>query len=383
MGKVKVMSVFGTRPEGIKMAPLVKALEACPQIESVVCVTAQHRQMLDQVLEAFDIKPHFDLDIMEKSQTIGLITSKVISGMQEVLEQSKPDIVLVHGDTTTSFAAGLAAFYARTRVGHVEAGLRSFDKFSPYPEEMNRILTGKLADIHFCPTAANADNLRAEGVTENIYLTGNTVIDALKTTVKTDYSFECEKLRDIDFDGKKVILLTAHRRENYGKPFENIMSAVKRIAQEHEEVIFTFPVHLSPYVTETARAFLAEVPNVIMTEPLGVFDMHNLMSRVYMVMTDSGGLQEEAPAMGKPVLVLRNETERPEAVTAGTVSVVGTDEEAIYKGAKELLSGGEVYYKMKKAVNPYGDGCACQRIVQDILYCFGKADAPAEGFSPS
>lgn len=381
MKKIKVMSVFGTRPEAIKMAPLVKELEATPEIESVVCVTAQHREMLDMVLTSFDIKPNFDLDIMSKSQTLYDVTSRTLNGLKTVFDTDKPDIVLVHGDTTTTFASALAAFYGGIRVGHVEAGLRSFDKTSPFPEEMNRLMTGRLADIHFAPTIANKTNLNNEGIESDVYITGNTVIDALKTTVKGDYRFECEALNDIDFDKTKVVLLTAHRRENYGEPMENIMSAVAELALKYNDALFVYPVHLSPYVRETATKYLSDLDNVLLIDPLGVFDMHNLMARVYMVMTDSGGLQEEAPALGKPVLVLRRETERPEAVAAGTVEIVGVDKVDIINSAERLFEDESHYNKMQRAVNPYGDGGACQRIVKDILYYFGMAEAPAPEFT--
>ncbi|MBQ5761011.1 MAG: UDP-N-acetylglucosamine 2-epimerase (non-hydrolyzing) [Clostridia bacterium] len=379
MNKIKVMLVFGTRPEAIKMCPLVKELEQIPEILPIVCVTGQHREMLDQVLQAFEITPDFDLNIMEKSQTLSSVTSKVLMGLREVFQKNRPDIVLVHGDTTTSFAAALAAFYDQIKVGHVEAGLRSFDKNSPYPEEMNRLLTGRLADLHFSPTPANKKNLDLEGVREHVYITGNTVIDALKTTVREDYVFACDALNHIDYT-KRVVLMTAHRRENYGNPMENIMQAVAQLAAERPDVTFVYPVHLSPYVQETAHKYLDGSPNVMLTEPLGVFDMHNIMSRVFMVMTDSGGLQEEAPALGKPVLVLRRETERPEAVLAGTVEIVGTGKDDILEHANRLFDDEAHYMHMKRAVNPYGDGDACGRIAQDLLYYFGAADAPAPEF---
>lgn len=380
MNKLKVMLVFGTRPEAIKMAPLVKELKKHENIECLVCVTGQHREMLDQVLSAFEVTPDFDLAIMEKSQTLYTVTAKALTGLKEVFDRNRPDIVLVHGDTTTTFASALAAFYDKIKVGHVEAGLRSFDKNSPYPEEMNRVLTGRLADIHFAPTAANADNLKNEGVTKDVYITGNTVIDALKTTVRDDYVFECDELNHIDYQNKKVILMTAHRRENYGLPMENIMSAVAELAQKKRDAVFVYPVHLSPYVRETASKYLSGLENVMLIEPLGVFDMHNLMDRVYMVMTDSGGLQEEAPALGKPVLVLRRETERPEAVAAGTVEIVGTEKRDIIESALRLFDDEAHYLKMKKAVNPYGDGEACRRICENLLYYFGMGDKPAESF---
>lgn len=380
MNKLKVMLIFGTRPEAIKMAPLVKELEKRENICPIVCVTGQHREMLDQVLSAFSVKPDFDLAIMEKSQTLYTVTAKALTGLKEVFDKDRPDIVLVHGDTTTTFAAALAAFYDKIKVGHVEAGLRSFDKNSPYPEEMNRQLTGRLADIHFAPTVANKNNLNNEGIKDHVYITGNTVIDALKTTVRSDYHFECDALNHIDYTGKKVVLMTAHRRENYGQPMENIMGAVRELAEKRQDAVFVYPVHLSPYVRETASKYLSNIDNVMLIEPLGVFDMHNLMDRVYMVMTDSGGLQEEAPALGKPVLVLRRETERPEAVAAGTVEVVGTEKQDIIDSAMRLFDDREHYLKMKRAVNPYGDGDACRRIADDLLYYFGMSDAPADSF---
>lgn len=379
--KRKVMSVFGTRPEANKMCPLVKELESREEIESLVCVTAQHREMLDQMLEAFDVHPQFDLDIMEKQQTLTTITSKATLGLEKVLQDVKPDIVLVHGDTTTTFAAALAAFYNHVAIGHVEAGLRSFDLQSPYPEEANRRLVGVIADVHFSPTVNNAENLRRENIQAPIFITGNTAIDALKLTVKEDYAFEEPALQQLDFAARKVIAITAHRRENYGQPMENIMAAFAYLAKNHPEVQLVYPVHLSPYVQEVAHRYLDGLENVLLVKPLGVTDMHNLLARSYMVMTDSGGLQEEAPALGKPVLVLRRETERPEAVAAGTVRVIGTEKDVIIAEAEELLSGGQRYQDMAHAVNPYGDGYACRRIVDDLLYFLGEKDAPAEDFS--
>ena len=380
MNRIKVMSVFGTRPEAIKMCPLVKALAGYPEIEPVVCVTGQHREMLDQVLAAFALRPDFDLDIMEKSQTLSSVTSKVLLGLREVFQKDRPDIVLVHGDTTTSFAAALAAFYDKIPVGHVEAGLRSFDKMSPYPEEMNRLLTGRLADIHFAPTPANAANLEREGVRSHVYVTGNTVIDAIHTTVRDDYVFDCDALNHIDYTGRRVVLMTAHRRENYGAPMEQIMQAVAQLARTRPDLLFVYPVHLSPYVQQTAHGYLDGIDNILLTEPLGVFDMHNLMGRVFMVMTDSGGLQEEAPALGKPVLVLRRETERPEAVQAGTVEIVGTAAGDILAHAGRLLDDDAHYLRMKRAVNPYGDGQASRRIAENLLFYFGRRAEPADPF---
>lgn len=379
--KRKVMSVFGTRPEANKMCPLVKELESREEIESLVCVTAQHREMLDQMLEAFDVHPQFDLDIMEKQQTLTTITSKATLGLEKVLQEVKPDIVLVHGDTTTTFAAALAAFYNHVAIGHVEAGLRSFDLQSPYPEEANRRLVGVLADVHFSPTVNNAENLRRENIQAPIFITGNTAIDALKLTVKEEYTFEEPALQQLDFAAQKVIAITAHRRENYGEPMENIMAAFAHLAKNHPDVQLVYPVHLSPYVQEVAHRYLDGLDNVLLVKPLGVTDMHNLLARSYMVMTDSGGLQEEAPALGKPVLVLRRETERPEAVAAGTVRVIGTDKDVIIAEAEELLTGGQRYQDMAHAVNPYGDGFACRRIVDDLLYFLGEKEIPAEDFS--
>ncbi len=378
--KRKVMSIFGTRPEANKMCPLVKELESREEIESLVCVTAQHREMLDQMLAAFDVHPRYDLNIMEKQQTLTTITSKAMLGLEQVFQQVKPDIVLVHGDTTTTFAAALAAFYNHVPIGHVEAGLRSFDIQSPYPEEANRRLVGVMADVHFSPTVNNAENLRRENIQAPIFITGNTAIDALKLTVKEMYTFENSQLQNLDFSARKVIAITAHRRENYGQPMENIMSAFAHIAKRHPEVQLVYPVHLSPYVQEVAHRHLDGLENVLLIEPLGVLDMHNLMARSYMVMTDSGGLQEEAPALGKPVLVLRRETERPEAVEAGTVRVIGTERDTIIAEAEELLLEGERYHAMAKAVNPYGDGFACRRIVDDLLYFLGEKEQPAANF---
>ncbi len=378
---VKVMSVFGTRPEAIKMAPLVKTLEKHPQIESVVCVTGQHREMLDQVLKIFDITPDFDLDIMEPKQTLVSITSRILTRLDEVLQKEKPDIVLVHGDTTTSMAAALCAFYHQIKVGHVEAGLRTFDKYSPFPEEMNRQLTGRMAELHFSPTVTNRKNLLRENISEDgIFITGNTVIDALRITVREDYVFHDETMRNLTWNDKKVILMTAHRRENLGEPMRQIFHAVKRIVEEHPDVEVVYPVHLNPAVREPANEILGGLSRVHLIPPVDVDDLHNAMHRSFLVMTDSGGLQEEAPSLGKPVLVLRNETERPEAVAAGTVKIAGTEEEQIVSLAKELLKGSEEYQKMSKAVNPYGDGRASERIAEAILYTFGETDVRPSDF---
>lgn len=370
--KIKVMVVFGTRPEAIKMCPLILKLREYDNIETVVCVTAQHRQMLDQVMKAFEIEPEYDLNVMKDKQTLTHITSAVLEGLYEVINKEKPDLVLVHGDTTTTFSAALAAFYCKTKVGHVEAGLRTYDKYSPYPEEMNRRLVTNIADLYFAPTQNNKANLLREMINEGeIYVTGNTVIDALKTTVKPDYKFTHPVLSKIDFS-KKIIFMTAHRRENLGEPLQNICNAVKEIANKFKDVEVVYPVHLNPAVQDVATKTLGEVKNVHLIEPLDVITTHNLINKSYMVMTDSGGIQEEAPSLGKPVLVLRTETERPEAVTAGTVKIVGTDKQTIIDEATKLLTDEKAYGEMSKAANPYGDGKASERIVNAILYYFGK-----------
>ena len=381
MNKLKVMPIFGTRPDAVKMAPLVKALEMHPEIEPVVCVTAQHRQMLDQVLYIFQIRPHHDLNIMQERQTLEQITTKALEGLADVFDRSRPDIVLVHGDTTTCFVAALAAFYRKIPVGHVEAGLRTHDIYSPYPEEMNRKLTGALSSLHFAPTAANRSNLLTEGVrADRIYVTGNTVIDALKTTVKKDYIFQNTALKKLDFKGRRTIAVTAHRRENLGEPLEQICLALRDIADRWEDVNIVYAVHLNPAVREVVFRVLGDRPRVHLIDPLDVEDMHNLMDRSYLVMTDSGGLQEEAPALGKPVLVLRRETERPEAVEAGTVRLAGTNRENIKALAAQLLDGKNEYAKMARAVNPYGDGSASERIVDAVLFEFGKTGRKPEEF---
>lgn len=382
MDKIKVMTVFGTRPEAIKMAPLVKALKACNEIDSQVCVTAQHRQMLDQVLEIFQIHPDYDLNIMQDRQTLVDITTRAIEGLYTVFSEAKPDIVLVHGDTTTTFAASLAAFYAKIKVGHVEAGLRTYDKYSPYPEEMNRKLTGAIADLHFAPTIANRNNLLKENVSDDIiYITGNTVIDALSSTVVKDYCFSDAFLKDFTFENKRVISVTAHRRENLGEPFENIFTALRKLADDLPDIEIIYPVHLNPVVREAANRILGNHERIYLIEPLNVQDMHNLMARSTLIMTDSGGLQEEAPSLGKPVLVLRNETERPEAIKAGTAKLVGTDRDNVYHEARLLLDDPSEYEKMARAVNPYGDGKASQRIVEALLYYFGITKSRPQTFT--
>ena len=381
MSKLKVMTIFGTRPEAIKMAPLVRELQSRPEIESYCCVTAQHRQMLDAVLDIFQIKPEFDLNIMEARQSLSTITSKCLLGLEKVFQELRPDLVLVHGDTSTTFAGALAAFYQQIAVGHVEAGLRTWDRYSPFPEELNRSMVGRLAELHFCPTEANRRNLAAEGIEKGVFITGNTVIDALATTVREDYRFSTGVLNALDYQGKKVIVVTCHRRENYGEPMRHIMSALRRLAVDcKDQVELVYPVHLSPVVQEAAHSHLDGLDNVHLVDPLTADEMHNLMARCYLVMTDSGGLQEEAPALGKPVLVLRRETERPEAVEAGTVRVAGTEEQDIVDLAAELIGSSEAYAKMARAVNPYGDGRACRRIADGILYHFGLTDRPPEAF---
>ena len=379
MRKIKVMSVFGTRPEAIKMAPLVKELARREEIEALVCLTGQHREMLDSVMEIFDLKADFDLDIMEKRQTLSTITTKTLLGMKKVFEENKPDLILVHGDTSTTFAGALAAFYHQVKVGHVEAGLRTWDKYSPFPEEMNRTLVGDIADLHFSPTKANAENLARESVMGDIFITGNTAIDAMRYTVKPDFRFGLPELDGLDFAGKRVVVVTCHRRENYGKPMQDIMHAILDVVNSHPDVEVVYPVHLSPVVRECAFPILGGHERIHLIDPVNVEQMHNLISRCYMVMTDSGGLQEEAPALGKPVLVMRKETERPEAVAAGTAKLAGVEKETIVRMASELLDDPAAYAKMAKAVNPYGDGQASRRIADAILWHFGMlAEKPAD-----
>lgn len=381
MSKLKVMTVFGTRPEAIKMAPLVLELQKHPEIEPYCCVTAQHREMLDSVLNIFKIKPDFDLNIMAPRQTLASITTKILTGLDGVLDQAKPDLILVHGDTSTTFAGALAAFYRGVKVGHVEAGLRSFDKYSPFPEEVNRKLTGNIADLHFCPTVNNAENLKNEKIDGQVFITGNTVIDALKTTVREDYTFHSGELKSIDFNAYRTVLLTAHRRENYGVPMENIMNAVKELVNEHPDIQVIYPVHLSPAVRDTVFPILSDVARVHLIDPIDVDDMHNLMARCHLILTDSGGLQEEAPSLGKPVLVLRTETERPEAVVAGTVKIVGVDKNVILEESNRLLNCEQAYQQMAHAANPYGDGLASERIVKAILWSMAGIGSRPEDFS--
>ena len=367
MEKKKIITIFGTRPEAIKMAPLVKELEKREGIVSKVCVTAQHREMLDQVLEYFDINPDFDLNIMKNKQSLTGITNRVLEGLEEIFSKEKPDMVLVHGDTTTTFSGALAAFYQQIKVGHVEAGLRTHNKYFPFPEEMNRKLTASLADLHFAPTKNSKKNLIKEGVNEkDIYITGNTVIDAMHHTVKEDFKFSIDLLNNIDYVNKKVILITAHRRENWGEGINNICEALNRIVKENEDVELIYLVHLNPIVRDVVYEKLGKNEGIHLLNPLDTNETHNLMNKCFMVMTDSGGLQEEAPHLGKPVLVLRDVTERPEAVEYGTVKLVGTDVEKIVYEANKLIKNEDEYLKMSRATNPYGDGYASKRIA-DII----------------
>lgn len=364
MNKLKVMTVFGTRPEAIKMAPLIKELEKRDNIDSIVCVTAQHREMLDQVLEIFNINPDYDLNLMKSNQTLTSITANVLEELNTVINEVKPDIVLVHGDTTTTLSASLAAFYNQCKVGHVEAGLRTYNKYSPYPEEINRQVTGVIADLHFAPTNESKKNLIKEGKCESdIYVTGNTAIDTLKTTVKSNYTNEI-----IDKIGNdRIILLTAHRRENLGDTMKNMFLAIKKIVEEFDDVQVVYPVHLNPKVRDVADEILGDNKKIHLIEPLNVVDFHNFMEKSYIIMTDSGGIQEEAPSLGKPVLVLRDTTERPEGVEAGTLKLVGTNKDNIYEATKELLTDKELYKAMSTASNPYGDGFASKYIVDIII----------------
>jgi len=379
MKKIKIMSVFGTRPEAIKMAPLVKELARYDDVESICCLTGQHREMLDSVMEIFRLQGDYDLNIMEKRQTLSTITTKTLLGMDSVIDEAKPDMILVHGDTSTTFAGALAAFYHQVPVGHVEAGLRTWDKYSPFPEEMNRTLVGDIAELHFSPTKANADNLRREDIRGEIFITGNTAIDAMSYTVRDDYTFTTPLLNELDFAGKRIVVVTCHRRENYGKPMEDIMQAVAEVVRLHPDVEVVYPVHLSPVVRECAAKYLGGKERIHLIDPVDVQEMHNLIARCFMVMTDSGGLQEEAPALGKPVLVMRRETERPEAIAAGTARLAGVEYGDILAMANELLDAPQAYAKMAKAVNPYGDGQACRRIAQAIRWHFGlEAECPPD-----
>lgn len=371
MKRIKVMSVFGTRPEAIKMAPLVKELSNHPDLESICCLTGQHREMLDSVMDIFHLKGDYDLNIMEKRQTLSTITTKTLLGMDRVIDECRPDLILVHGDTSTTFAGALSAFYHQVPVGHVEAGLRTWDKYSPFPEEMNRTLVGDIADLHFSPTRSNAENLRREAIAGEIFVTGNTAIDAMKYTVQANRPFTTEALNRLDFKQKRIVAVTCHRRENYGKPMEDIMHAIAEMVAQHPDVEVVYPVHLSPAVRECVFGILGGRERIHLIDPVDVEEMHNLIARCYMVMTDSGGLQEEAPALGKPVLVMRRETERPEAVAAGTAKLAGVERSQVLALANELLDCPDAYARMAKAVNPYGDGHACERIAAAIRWHFG------------
>lgn len=373
----KIMTIFGTRPEAIKMAPLVLELKKDPELEPIVVVTAQHREMLDQVLEIFGITPDFDLNIMKQGQTLSEVTGRVIEGLETVIKEAGPDMILVHGDTTTTFAGSLAAFYNEVDIGHVEAGLRTNNKYSPFPEEMNRQMTGVLADLHFSPTDQSKANLLKENKDDTyISVTGNTAIDALKTTVNENYESEIiEKHKD-----NKVILLTAHRRENIGMPMENIFSAVREIVEEFDDVTVVYPIHKNPKVREIAAKYLSDHNRIEIIEPLDVFDFHNFAAKSHIILTDSGGVQEEAPSLGKPVLVLRDTTERPEGVEAGTLKLAGIQKENIYNLTKQLLTDNAMYEKMASAPNPYGDGRASERICENIKYYYELLDAKPESF---
>ncbi|MCF6459905.1 UDP-N-acetylglucosamine 2-epimerase (non-hydrolyzing) [Clostridium sp. Cult3] len=370
---MKVLTVFGTRPEGIKMAPIIKTMEKTEEIENIICITAQHRQMLDQVLNLFNIKPDYDLNIFKPGQSLTEITKRALEGLEKVIVETKPDVLLVQGDTTTVFSGALAAFYQKVKIGHVEAGLRSGNIYSPYPEEANRKLTGILTDFHFAPTENNRQNLLGEGYSDDkIFITGNTVIDALHYVIQEDYEFSQSNLNHIDYQNQRVILLTSHRRENIGKPMENIFSAVKDVVTKYDDVEVVFPIHLNPKVRDIAYRVFGDNERIHIIEPLDYEPFTNLMAKSYIVVTDSGGLQEEAPSLGKPVLVVREETERPEGIEAGTAKLVGTNYDSIYKELDILLSQKEEYHKMANAVNPYGDGKASERIV-DIILEHGKS----------
>lgn len=366
---IKVMTIFGTRPEAIKMAPLVKELDSRKEIKSIVCVTAQHREMLDQVLNIFKIKPDYDLNIMKQGQSLSEITSRVLLGLEEVIKKEEPNIILVHGDTTTTFAGALAAFYNKVDIGHVEAGLRTYDKYSPFPEEANRIMVDRITDMYFAPTEVSKNNLLKENIDESkIYVTGNTAIDAMKYTISNNY-----KNSLFDWVGdSKLILLTAHRRENLGEPMYNIFKAVKRLVNDNKDIKVIYPIHLNPLVRKIANEVFEDNERIKLIEPLEVVDFHNFINKSYLILTDSGGIQEEAPSLGKPVLVLRDTTERPEGITAGTLKLVGTNENDIYNEATLLLNNKNEYNKMSKASNPYGDGNTSKYIVDAIIERYGK-----------
>jgi len=383
MPPVKIMSVFGTRPEAIKMAPVVSELEKNKHTRSIVCVTAQHRHMLDQALAVFGIHPGYDLDIMEKNQGLSDILSHVVSGLEEILRRESPDLVLVHGDTSTTLASAIAAFYQQIKVGHVEAGLRSFDKYQPFPEEMNRLLTSRISDLHFAPTVGAKDNLMRENIkSDNIFVTGNTAIDSLSVTISDQYRFKSPILNTIDFKKTRVIAMTAHRRENLGKPLEDIFCAVRDIIDNYPDTQLVYAVHRNPAVYEPAQRVLSGNKRIHLIDPLDLDDMHNLMNRSYLILTDSGGIQEEAPSLNKPVVVLRNVTERPEGLAAGTMKIAGNSYDSVYKITADLLSNKAEYDTMTQARNPFGDGNAAKRIVGAILYSFGAVSDPPEDFLP-
>lgn len=364
---MKVVTVFGTRPEAIKMCPLVKVLEKTKLIESIVCITGQHRQMLDQMLQIFHVTPDYDLNVMKTNQTLTSLTANILLNMEAVLDKEEPDLVLVHGDTTTSFVVALAAFYKQIPVGHVEAGLRSFDKYSPFPEEMNRCLTARIAELHFAPTKLNASNLRKEGIKKNIFVTGNTVIDAFQMTIQPDYHYEQEEIELVLQRAKRTILVTAHRRENLGEPLEQICRAILRIVKEQNDVEVIYPVHLNPKVRKTVFEQLNHEDRIHLIDPVDVLDMHNMMSHCYLIMTDSGGIQEEASSLGIPTVLLRKETERTEAIQAGIVILAGVEEQSIYEITTNLLTNSEDYHSMAKRTSIYGDGTSSQQIVDEIL----------------
>ena len=382
MKPIKVMSIFGTRPEAIKMAPLLLELQSRPEFESTTCLTAQHREMLDAVMARFHLNAEYDLNIMEPNQSLYTVTAKALFGLGAILHEAKPDCILVHGDTTSTFTAALAAFYEKIPVGHVEAGLRSGDKYSPYPEELNRKLVTQIADMHFAPTMRNAENLNKENITEGVFVTGNTVIDAMRYTLGGFTGAFRNILDTIDWQNRRVITLTCHRRENYGEPMKNIFDAVKTLVERHADIEFVYPVHPSPTVKNTAEEMLGNCDRIHLIKPLDTTEMHALLSRSYFILTDSGGIQEEAPSLGKPVLVLRRETERPEAIEAGTVRLAGVDCEEIVARAETLLTDPKAYNAMADAVNPYGDGYASRRIADAILWHFGRTDKRPEPFTP-
>ncbi|WP_419791301.1 UDP-N-acetylglucosamine 2-epimerase (non-hydrolyzing) [Staphylococcus chromogenes] len=375
----RIMTIFGTRPEAIKMAPLVLQLKKEEQLEPVVVVTAQHREMLDSVLETFNIQPDYDLNVMKPGQTLSQVTSRVLTGLEDIIKEVQPDMILVHGDTTTTFAGSLAAFYNEISIGHVEAGLRTWNKYSPFPEEMNRQMTGIMADLHFAPTEQAEKNLLNENKDpQSVVVTGNTAIDAMHTTIDQDYQSEIiQRHQD-----KRIILLTSHRRENIGQPMENIFKAARRIVEEVEDAVIVYPMHKNPKVRDIARQYLSDHDRIELIEPLEVVDFHNFAHQSYLILTDSGGVQEEAPSLGKPVLVLRDTTERPEGVEAGTLKLAGTEEEDVYRLTKGLLTDKELYQSMSIAQNPYGDGHASERICNHIRHYFGLTQTKPESFKP-